>query len=56
MTNMELVVAAIALFGDPRHNANQAFNVGTGSNKDGVCHDNPRAPVTACQASFINSG
>ena len=35
--NQGFPVVAIALYGSPRHNANQKFNVGTGSGVDGVC-------------------
>lgn len=40
LTNESLqitAVVAVALYGNPRHNANQKFNVGTGSATDGVC-------------------
>ncbi|KAK0627932.1 Alpha/Beta hydrolase protein, partial [Immersiella caudata] len=34
-------IVAIALYGSPRHNANQKFNVGTGSGTDGVMARDP---------------
>jgi len=36
LTRLSFLVVAVALYGNPRHNANQKFNVGTGSATDGV--------------------
>ncbi|RBR14510.1 hypothetical protein FVER53590_03351 [Fusarium verticillioides] len=41
-------IAAVLFFGDPRHTANQAYNTGTGSSRNGI---NPR---TGAQLTSLN--